>query len=136
MRAILGFAVTIVATTVVYGGTKYPEVIGEDISQPRLHWTLPPQKAGPTHFDPERDYNDYMKWRFQFLTASDQRLGSFKDLAAIQRELHTSDPRVRWVSHRIVVASANGFLYVVEKHHSAWEVTHRYGTRQTQLYRW
>src|SRR4051794_36267211 len=78
-------------------------------------------------------------WRYKFvITASEKRLGSARDIAAIKQLLPgTVPPTMRWVSRSVVVAvsacysdssatSRRRCLYVFEKHRSKWKLTHHY----------
>jgi hypothetical protein len=78
---------------------------------------------------------DFAKWKFKFdCVASDKRLGSAADTAAIEALVPaTRPPTIRWVSRSVLVVAAachsddgGRCLYVFKKHGSKWKVTHHY----------
>ena len=81
------------------------------------------------------------QWQFKFVAGSDKRLGTAADSAAIKALVPSTTPvTVRWVSRSVVVVAADcpssassttrlHCLYVLEKHHSKWKMTHYYVRR-------
>lgn len=70
--------------------------------------------------------NTYGEWHYKFITATDKQLGSALDVTLIRSEVPIPDPTIRWVSRSLALAAGNKNLYVIEKHHSKWEITHRF----------
>jgi len=111
------------------------EVTLEDTAPqtPPPHWKFRPHSAVQDS-DSQGD-----RWRDKFITASDKPFGTAKDVAAVQSLVPSSSVpvTVRWVSRSVVLVSAGcsadldstvrvRCLYVLEKHHSTWEITHHY----------
>jgi hypothetical protein len=135
MRATVALASIVAATAAAHASGNYPDVTGEETPQ-QSRWHFKPTQRAVTRYDAERETNEYMRWRYKFVTALDRRLGTSRDVAAVQREIQSNAATLRWISPRVVLVSANGFLYVVEKHGSRWKVIHRYTSSPTQLQRW
>jgi hypothetical protein len=78
------------------------------------------------------------QWQFKFIAASDKRLGTTADSAAINALVpSTTSATVRWVSRSVVAVAAGcssspssreppHCLYVLEKRRSKWKITHHY----------
>jgi len=93
------------------------------------------RKASPQEVD--SDANN-AQWQYKFETASDKRLGSAADTAAIKALVPaTIPPTIRWVSRSVVVAASGCYLdassshrmrclYVFEKQGRKWKLTHHY----------
>lgn len=101
---------------------EFPPVEGELGPTPTAvpGWDKPARKSVAPRDD------TYGKWHFKFITASDKQLGSPKEIAKIRSELPIPDPTIRWLSRSLVVAAGANRLYVLERHHSKWEMTHRF----------
>jgi hypothetical protein len=112
---------------------------------------LPPPQSPPPHWklrpDPALQDSDSQGdlWRDKFITASDKPFGSAKDLVTVQSLVPSSSlpVTVRWLSRSVVLVSAGCHsdsdstvrvrcLYVLEKHHSKWKITHHY--RQSHFF--
>jgi hypothetical protein len=114
-----------------------PPVEGELGSTPEQpsadHWRRWKFRPQETESDEHGDY-----WWFQFKIGSDKRLGTAADEVAIKAFVPAGiPPMVRWVSKSgVVVLSAcridatsvklRRCLYVFEKHHRKWNLTHHY----------
>jgi hypothetical protein len=128
VRLIFTFIIGFIAG--VHASDNSDEVFFEEIPEHQFHW-----KLGPQEVDSDSNYSE---WRYKFLSGSDKRLGSATDVAAIKHLVPaTMPPTIRWLSRSIVVvvsgcysdASQSGrmrCLYVFEKQHSKWKLTHHY----------
>ena len=132
MNPALVFAFVFGFTAVVHASDNSDDVFYEEVPEQQPHWKFRPESAARDS-DSHGDH-----WRNKFITASDKRLGSAKDTCAIEALLPSSTPlTIRWISRSVALVSADCYsdphsnfhlrcLYVLEKRHSKWQVTHHY----------